>query len=115
MIESVQMKFLHIADVHLGCTRYQLAESPRDFFDAWIDVLRRYALSEPLAASIPLEDAPAGTPLAGGQPVNLEGIASSPNWPAAHAAGSDRFIKARRSTVSPFSKCFSTISDTSSA
>jgi DNA repair exonuclease SbcCD nuclease subunit len=40
------MKFLHIADVHLGCTRYQLAESPRDFFDAWMDVLRRYAIDE---------------------------------------------------------------------
>jgi DNA repair exonuclease SbcCD nuclease subunit len=40
------MKFLHIADVHLGCTRYQLAESPRDFFDAWADVLRRYAIDE---------------------------------------------------------------------
>lgn len=40
------MKFLHIADVHLGCTRYQLPESPRDFFDAWIDVLRRYAIEE---------------------------------------------------------------------
>ena len=36
------MKFLHIADVHLGCTRYQLPESPRDFFDAWVDVLTRY-------------------------------------------------------------------------
>jgi DNA repair protein SbcD/Mre11 len=40
------MKFLHIADVHLGCTRYQLAESPRDFFLAWRDVLRRYAVEE---------------------------------------------------------------------
>lgn len=40
------MKFLHIADVHLGCTRYQLAESPRDFFDAWRDVLQRYAIDE---------------------------------------------------------------------
>ena len=40
------MKFLHIADVHLGCTRYQLAESPRDFFLAWVDVLRRYAIGE---------------------------------------------------------------------
>ncbi len=40
------MKFLHIADVHLGCTRYQLAESPRDFYDAWIDVLERYAIGE---------------------------------------------------------------------
>jgi len=40
------MKFLHIADVHLGCTRYQLPESPRDFFDAWVDVLERYAIGE---------------------------------------------------------------------
>lgn len=40
------MKFLHISDVHLGCTRYQLPESPRDFFDAWIDVLQKYALGE---------------------------------------------------------------------
>lgn len=40
------MKFLHIADVHLGCTRYNLSESPRDFFDAWRDVLRRYAIDE---------------------------------------------------------------------
>ncbi len=40
------MKFLHISDVHLGCTRYQLPESPRDFFDAWVDVLRRYAIQE---------------------------------------------------------------------
>ncbi|CAN5258435.1 DNA repair exonuclease [soil metagenome] len=40
------MKFLHIADVHLGCTRYQLVESPRDFFDAWVDVLRRYGIDE---------------------------------------------------------------------
>lgn len=40
------MKFLHIADVHLGCTRYQLPESPRDFFDAWIDVLQKYAIDE---------------------------------------------------------------------
>lgn len=40
------MKFLHIADVHLGCTRYQLPESPRDFFDAWVDVLRRYGIDE---------------------------------------------------------------------
>lgn len=40
------MKFLHIADVHLGCTRYNLPESPRDFFDAWIDVLQRFALGE---------------------------------------------------------------------
>ncbi|MBX3299545.1 MAG: DNA repair exonuclease [Acidobacteria bacterium] len=40
------MRFLHIADVHLGCTRYQLPESQKDFFDAWIDVLDRYAVDE---------------------------------------------------------------------
>ncbi|MFN2502116.1 MAG: exonuclease SbcCD subunit D [Pyrinomonadaceae bacterium] len=40
------MKFLHIADVHLGCTRYQLPESPRDFFEAWMDVLKKYAIGE---------------------------------------------------------------------
>jgi len=40
------MKFLHIADVHLGCTRYQLPESPRDFYETWIDVLQRYAVDE---------------------------------------------------------------------
>lgn len=40
------MKFLHISDIHLGCTRYQLPESPRDFFDAWIDVLQKYAIDE---------------------------------------------------------------------
>jgi exonuclease SbcD len=40
------MKFLHISDVHLGCTRYQLNESPRDFFDAWIDVIKKYAIGE---------------------------------------------------------------------
>src|SRR5205823_5442203 len=32
--------------VQLGCTRYQLAESPRDFFLAWIVVIRRYAIGE---------------------------------------------------------------------
>lgn len=40
------MKFLHISDVHLGCNRYHLTESPRDFFDAWIDVIRKYAIEE---------------------------------------------------------------------
>jgi exonuclease SbcD len=40
------MRFLHISDVHLGCTRYNLPESPRDFFDAWIDVLQRYGVAE---------------------------------------------------------------------
>lgn len=40
------MKFLHISDVHLGCTRYQLTESPRDFFNAWNDVIEKYAIGE---------------------------------------------------------------------
>lgn len=40
------MRFLHIADVHLGCTRYHLPESPKDFFYAWHDVLQRYAIDE---------------------------------------------------------------------
>jgi DNA repair protein SbcD/Mre11 len=40
------MKFLHISDVHLGCTRYQLEESPKDFYRAWIDVLQKYAIGE---------------------------------------------------------------------
>jgi DNA repair protein SbcD/Mre11 len=40
------MKFLHISDIHLGCTRYNLPESPRDFFDSWISVLQKYAIDE---------------------------------------------------------------------
>ncbi len=40
------MKFLHISDIHLGCTRYQLPESPKDFFYAWHDVLTKYAVGE---------------------------------------------------------------------
>ena len=40
------MKFLHISDIHLGCTRYQLPESPRDFFNAWFDVINKYAIGE---------------------------------------------------------------------
>ena len=40
------MKFLHISDIHLGCTRYQLEESPKDFYKAWIDVLQKYAVGE---------------------------------------------------------------------
>lgn len=40
------MKFLHISDVHLGCTRYQLDESPKDFFHAWYDVIKKYAVGE---------------------------------------------------------------------
>jgi DNA repair exonuclease SbcCD nuclease subunit len=40
------MKFLHISDIHLGCTRYHLEESPKDFFRAWYDVLENYAVEE---------------------------------------------------------------------
>jgi DNA repair exonuclease SbcCD nuclease subunit len=40
------MKFLHIADIHLGCSRYQLEESPKDFFLAWYDVLEKKAVAE---------------------------------------------------------------------
>lgn len=40
------MKFLHIADIHLGCTRYQLEDSPKDFFLAWYDALKKYAVDE---------------------------------------------------------------------
>lgn len=40
------LKFLHISDVHLGCTRYHLEESPKDFARAWGDVLERYAVRE---------------------------------------------------------------------
>jgi DNA repair protein SbcD/Mre11 len=46
MFYNRSMKFLHISDVHLGCTRYQLEESPKDFYRAWIDVLQKYAVGE---------------------------------------------------------------------
>lgn len=38
------IKFLHIADVHLGCRRYNLEERTRDFFRAWNDVIHRHVL-----------------------------------------------------------------------
>ncbi len=37
-------KFLHIADVHLGFTKYDSPERTRDFFFALQDVIHRYAL-----------------------------------------------------------------------
>lgn len=40
------MKFLHISDIHLGCTRYQLETSPRDFFRAWFDVISTFGVAE---------------------------------------------------------------------
>lgn len=39
------MKFLHVADIHLGCRRYNLDERPRDFFRAWMDVINKHALN----------------------------------------------------------------------
>lgn len=38
------MKFLHLADVHLGCRRYNLDERTKDFFHAWHDVIVNHAL-----------------------------------------------------------------------
>ena len=42
------IRFLHIADVHLGCRRYNLDERTQDFFRAWNDVITRYVLPEGL-------------------------------------------------------------------
>ncbi|HEX8495019.1 MAG TPA: exonuclease SbcCD subunit D [Pyrinomonadaceae bacterium] len=38
------MKFLHLADVHLGCRRYHLDERTKDFFRAWHDVIVNHAI-----------------------------------------------------------------------
>jgi DNA repair exonuclease SbcCD nuclease subunit len=38
------MKFLHIADIHLGCRRYNLDERTKDFFRSWHDVILRHAI-----------------------------------------------------------------------
>jgi len=38
------MKFLHLADVHLGCRRYNIEERTRDFFRAWADIIERHAI-----------------------------------------------------------------------
>jgi DNA repair exonuclease SbcCD nuclease subunit len=42
------MRFLHIADIHLGNRRYNLEERAQDFFRAWNDVLVRYAVPNKL-------------------------------------------------------------------
>ncbi|MFL6210014.1 MAG: exonuclease SbcCD subunit D [Pyrinomonadaceae bacterium] len=39
------MKFLHIADIHLGCRRYNLDERVKDFARAWLDVIQTYAIA----------------------------------------------------------------------
>jgi exonuclease SbcD len=38
------MKFLHVADIHLGCRRYNLDERTKDFFRAWYDVIENHAI-----------------------------------------------------------------------
>lgn len=38
------MKFLHLADIHLGCRRYNLDERTKDFFHAWHDVIVNHAV-----------------------------------------------------------------------
>ena len=38
------MKFLHIADVHLGCRRYNVEERTKDFARAWFDVVTKHAI-----------------------------------------------------------------------
>lgn len=46
---TAMAKFLHIADIHLGISRYRrfgTADRTRDFFDAWSDCLQRYAIDE---------------------------------------------------------------------
>ncbi len=45
-------KFLHIADIHLGISRYRRfggADRTRDFFEAWSDCIQKYALEEEVA------------------------------------------------------------------
>jgi exonuclease SbcD len=40
------MKFLHLADIHLGCRRYNLEERTKDFFRAWRDVIEKHAIPQ---------------------------------------------------------------------
>jgi exonuclease SbcD len=42
------MKFLHLADIHLGCRRYNLEERTKDFFRAWYDVITNHAIGNNL-------------------------------------------------------------------
>src|SRR5438270_1170107 len=39
------MRFLHLADIHLGCRRYNLEERTKDFFRAWYDIIENHAIS----------------------------------------------------------------------
>ncbi|PYS46443.1 MAG: hypothetical protein DMF68_19195 [Acidobacteria bacterium] len=38
------MRFLHLADIHLGCRRYNLEERTKDFFRAWYDIIEKHAI-----------------------------------------------------------------------
>lgn len=38
------MRFLHLADTHLGCRRYNLEERTKDFARAWVDIVMRHAI-----------------------------------------------------------------------
>ena len=38
------MRFLHLADIHLGCRRYNLEERTKDFFRAWYEVITAHAI-----------------------------------------------------------------------
>lgn len=40
------IRFLHIADIHLGIRRYRMEERTQDFFHAWRDCIEKYALAE---------------------------------------------------------------------
>lgn len=39
-------KFLHISDIHLGIKRYGIEERTTDFCQAWLDVIKRYAIGQ---------------------------------------------------------------------
>jgi DNA repair exonuclease SbcCD nuclease subunit len=39
------MKFLHLADIHLGCRRYNVEERTKDFARAWFDVVTNHAVA----------------------------------------------------------------------
>src|SRR5919199_1465160 len=38
------MRFLHLADIHLGCRRYNLEERTKDFFRAWYDIIEKHVI-----------------------------------------------------------------------
>lgn len=42
------IRFLHLADIHLGFDRYDTPERTKDFFYAFNDVIERYAIADPV-------------------------------------------------------------------